>query len=139
VFASVQTFGAVSPTPEEAGVATSPANGFSSWVITWGASLEGPATVAIDDQPFDATGVWDDTECGNFSIDVPQQTYLGEDGVAHEFTLAASFLTYARRLEGSGYYTETWTTTAGDSGKFVAEQLELRGVRPVGEIDEIDE
>lgn len=93
-----------------------PANGWSEWEITWTNLQSGRVTVSIDGQPFDGDGLWDDVECGNFTLRFAG-LYTSEDGSTHDFRTDATLVRFADRLEGTWTWSEAWAR-AGDDGTF---------------------
>ena len=134
-FSTVRVFGEQSDEAEEReGFPSlgSPANGSHTWEVRWGGANNGPIELLIDAQAFEGTGAWDLVNCGTFTLSIPENTYLDEDGNRHLFVLNGSFMAYASRLEGSLFWAEAWETADGTAeGDFVAESVQLRGTIPL--------
>jgi hypothetical protein len=96
----------------------SPGNGWSEWILTWDELLQDEVLVDIDRQTFPAVGVWNEIECGNFTLEITGD-YLSETGSLHSFTADAQFIQYASQLEGLWDYSEVWTSVEGEQGTFV--------------------
>ncbi len=134
VFATVLTFGEMDDATLAAG--STPANGPSVWSFEWGATATGPITVVIDDQALEGTGSWSTVECGSFTVELDEGSYVAPDdpaGTIHELRLSGIFVAYDDRLEGSGSYAETWTSPAtadraAESGVLNIPELQLRGI-----------
>jgi len=130
-FSTVRTFGSASDSEEEIGefpVYETPANGAHTWEFRWGGANTGPLVMVVDGQEFDGTGSWDLVDCGTFTVDVPEQPYIDDEGNVHEFTTSGLFMAFGPRLEGSLYWQESWSIVdEGSQGTFVATDLQIRG------------
>jgi hypothetical protein len=129
VFANVLTFDGTNL--EEFPSYGSPANGFSEWTIDWD-RVAGEVHLTIDDFPFTGTGVWDDIECGNFTLDFAGP-YTDADGASHDLTATGSYVVFADQLVGDWTYSETWTSLDGESGTFDADGQVAGQVLAAGE------
>jgi hypothetical protein len=104
----------------------SPANGWSEWNIVWKEMVQDEVIVEINGQSFEAQGVWNDIECGNFTLDIAG-TFVSLDPVklteesTHVFTASGQFIQFANQLEGLWDYEEQWSTDKGQTGTFVIE------------------
>ena len=106
----------------------SPGNGALVISFSWDtAALEGPLTVTMDDQVFDANGFWSPMDCGNFEV-TWAGAYEGTDS-RHLFVGAADFVLWGDHIEGFVEWDEDWTDrTTGEEGDYTAFTL-LRGVQ----------
>ncbi len=96
---------------------SSPANGWSEWILRWDELIQEGVIVEIDNQSFPAEGVWNEIECGNFDLDISGD-YYAESGSVHSFTASGRFIQFANQLEGLWDYEEIWTAENGEQGTF---------------------
>lgn len=97
----------------------SPANGMREWQISWD-RVTNEIAVAIEGQEYQATGVWNDIECGNFTLEFGGP-YASLEGTQHDFFATGEMVVFASQLEGSWQYQEDWTGKDGETGSFSAD------------------
>jgi len=98
----------------------SPANGGSSWRISWGEERIGPVALWIDEDPVRAEGNWDVEVCGSFDLAL-EGTANGEFGSRHVFSAQTELLLVGDEMVGTWEWFETWTTAdAAHTGVFEA-------------------
>lgn len=98
----------------------SPANGPSDWSFEWGNTALGPITVAIDGQPFEGQGLFDEVECGQIELEF-SGTYTSVDaGTTHGFATVGNLVASGDRLRGELEWRELWSTEDGRSGTYHA-------------------
>lgn len=104
----------------------SPVNGYTDWAFEWVDPASPTLTVRIDDQPFDATGTWNPSECGNLALSFGGE-YVGGTGTTHTFSAAGNFLVYDILFEGAVAWNETWQSFDGTVGTLRAQDASLAG------------
>jgi len=104
-----------------------PVNGESSWVFKFGDAEVGPMKVIIDGQSFNAQGIWDPIECGNFVISGLKGLYVSTDGTQHSFSAVMNMVVFGDQIEGLVQWNENWELIDGTGGSYRS-TAQMRGL-----------
>lgn len=108
---------------------STPVNGWGEWLLDWHGP-NGPVSILIDGQPYEARAEWSPVECGRFSLEFAgTYTFVHEfrDGSTvegtHDFETDMELQSYGHQIEGTWETNETWVNFAGETGTFRGEGL----------------